>query len=263
MLDYDVENEVYPYRLVYGHRWGQVRGLIAEGLFTSYEEIRNHSVQMLPGYEDVAATVMPGDIKYKDVNGDGVVNSLDEVAIGATDRPNLIYGMGFSVTWRGFDFNMLFQGAGKSTFLMNGKCVYAFSEDRYGQIFADLVDGRYIDAETAAQLGIMPNEDANASYPRLDYVQGVDMDHARNNYRASTYWLRDSRYIRLKNVDLGYTLPKKWVNRIHFNNIRIYLQGSNLLTWSKFKLWDPEMNSSNGEAYPITKAITGGIQISL
>lgn len=263
VLDYDVENEVYPYRLTYGHRWGQVRGLIAEGLFTSYEEIRNHSVQMLPGYDDVAATLMPGDIKYKDVNGDGVVNSLDEVAIGATDRPNLIYGMGVSVTWRGFDVNVLFQGAGKSTFLMNGKCVYAFSQDRYGQIFADLVNGRYIDAETAALLNIAPNENANASYPRLDYVQGVNMDQARNNYRASTFWLRDSRYIRLKNIDLGYTLPKKWVNRIHFNNIRIYLQGSNLLTWSKFKLWDPEMNSSNGEAYPITKAVTAGIQISL
>jgi hypothetical protein len=75
--------------------------------------------------------------------------------------------------------------------------------------------------------------------------------------------MRDGRYLRLKNVDFGYTLPKQWVNKYHFNDIRIYIQGSNLMTWSKFKLWDPEMGSSNGEAYPITKSVTMGIQVNL
>ena len=253
ILDYDVEDSPYAYQYQTGYRVDQVRGLVAEGLFKDFEDIRNSPKQMF-------GTVMPGDIKYRDVNGDGVVDDNDQVAIGATSRPNLVYGIGFSVMWKNFDLNLLFQGAGKSTFLLNGKCVFAFSEDRYGQIFDDLVDGRWVDAETAALLGIAANEDPNASYPRLDYVQEFE---SRNNYRASSYWMRDGRYLRLKNLDLGYTLPKKWVNRAHLNDVRIFLQGANLLTWSKFKLWDPEMGSSNGEAYPITKSFTLGLQVNL
>lgn len=253
ILDYDIENNVYPYQYQTGYRVNQLRGLVALGLFEDYDDIRNSPTQMF-------GDVQPGDIKYKDVNGDGIVDDNDIVAIGATTTPNLIYGLGVSVTWKGFDFNVHFQGAGKSTFLMDGKCVWAFSQDRYGQIFADLVKDRWVDSETAAQLGIPANENPNASYPRLVLLEGIT---SHNNYRASTFWMRDSRYVRLKNLDIGYTLPKSWVNRIHVNDLRIYVQGSNLLTWSKFKLWDPEMGSSNGENYPITKSITAGIQISL
>ncbi len=253
ILDYDVEDSPYPYQYLTGYRVDQLRGLVADGLFRDYEDIRNSPKQMF-------GTVMPGDIKYKDVNGDGVVDNNDVVAIGATRTPNFIYGMGFSVTWKGFDLNMLFQGAGKSTFMLDGKCVFAFSQDRYGQIFSDLVDDRWVDHETAALVGISANENPNASYPRLDYVQNYE---SRNNYRASTFWMREGSYLRLKNIDLGYTLPKKWVNKAHLSSVRIYVQGANLVTWSSFKLWDPEMSSSNGEAYPITKSVTMGIQVSL
>ena len=253
ILDYDVEDSPYSYQYLTGYRVDQLRGLVADGLFRDFEDIRNSPKQMF-------GTVMPGDIKYKDINGDGIVDNNDEVAIGATRTPNLIYGLGFSVTWKGFDLNMLFQGAGKSNFMLDGKCVWAFSQDRYGQIFSDLVDNRWVDHETAALLGIPANENPNADYPRLDYVQNYE---TRNNYRASTYWMRDGRYLRLKNVDLGYTLPKQWVNKCHLNDVRIYVQGANLVTWSKFDLWDPEMGSSNGEAYPITKSVTFGIQVNL
>ena len=77
-----------------------------------------------------------------------------------------------------------------------------------------------------------------------------------NNNRNSSYWLRNGSYLRLKTLEVGYTLPKKIVNRIHFNNIRIYMIGTNLITWSKFKMWDPEMNSSNGATYPLAKSVT-------
>ena len=251
--DYDIENNVYPYQYQTGYRVDQVRGLVAEGLFADYEDIRNHPKQMF-------GDVQPGDIKYKDVNGDGVVDDGDIVAIGATRRPNLIYGLGISVTWNNFDFNVHFQGAGKSTFLLDGKCVWAFSQDRYGQIFADLVKDRWVDAQTAAQLGIPAHEDPNAAYPRLVLLEG---NASHNNYRASSYWMRNGRYLRLKNLDIGYTLPKKATNKMHMNNVRFFLQGANLLTWSSFKLWDPEMGSSNGEAYPITKSVTIGLQINL
>ncbi|MDE5941324.1 MAG: TonB-dependent receptor [Muribaculaceae bacterium] len=253
ILDYDVENNVYPYQYQTGYRVDQVRGLVAEGLFADYDDIRNSPKQMF-------GDVQPGDIKYKDVNGDGIVDDNDVVAIGATSRPNLTYGVGASVMWKGFDFNVHFQGAGKSSVLINGKTVWAFSQDRYGQILADLVDDRWVDSETAAQLGIPANENPNASYPRLVYLQG---NAGHNNYRASSYWMRDMSYVRLKNLEFGYSLPKDLLSRIHFENVRFFLQGANLLTFSSFKLWDPEMGSENGEKYPLTRSVTLGVQINL
>ena len=252
ILDYDVENNVYPYQYQTGYRVDQVRGLIAEGLFADYEDIRNHPKQM---YGDV----QPGDIKYKDVNGDGVVDDGDIVAIGATPRPNLMYGIGASVAWKGFDFNLLFQGAGKSTVCMQGKTVWAFSMDRYGQILGDLVADRWVDAETAATLGIPANENPNASYPRMVLLEGYT---SHNNYRNSTYWTRDCSYVRLKNLEIGYSLPRDFLAHLRMENARFFFQATNLLTFSNFKLWDPEMGSNNGEAYPLTKSFTVGLTVS-
>lgn len=262
ILNYDVENSTYPYQYQTGYRVNQVRGLVAEGLFRDYDDIRNSPKQTY-------GSVMPGDIKYKDVNGDGIVDDNDIVAIGATSTPNLIYGVGLSVQWRGFDFNVLFQGAGKSSMLINGKAVYAFSEGRWGQVLKGLMDDRYVDAQTAALLGIPANENTNASFPRLifnDAAQvgsgGTDSRFSWNNYRASSYWLRDISYFRLKNLEVGYSLPSNLMQRLHLSSCRFYFQGTNLCTWSSFDLWDPEIGSSNGEAYPLTRAFTLGVQIN-
>ncbi|MCM1111044.1 MAG: TonB-dependent receptor [Clostridium sp.] len=252
ILNYDVENVTYPYQLHTGYRVGQIYGLVAEGLFADYDDIRNHPKQMF-------GEVMPGDIKYKDVNGDAVINDDDQVAIGATDHPNLIYGFGTSLQWRGFDVNVLFQGAGKQTVMLNGKSVYAFSADRYGQIFGDLVKDRWVDTETAAQLGIPANENPNATYPRLDHVTD---GQARNNYRASTFWARSMSYLRLKNLEVGYSLPQGVLESLRMVSARFFFQATNLVTFSDFKLWDPEMGSNNGEAYPLTKSFTLGLTVS-
>lgn len=251
ILEKDVQNYVYPYQYETGYRIGQQRGLIAEGLFADYEDIRNSPKQMF-------GEVQPGDIKYKDVNGDGIVDGGDEVAIGATATPSLIYGLGASLQWKGFDMNLHFQGSGKSTVMLNGKTVWAFSSDRYGQILKDMVDDRWVDPETAAQLGIPANENPHAAYPRLVHLQGG----GHNNYRNSSYWMRDISYVRLKNLEFGYNLPKSALNAMHLENWRFFLQGANLLTFSSFKLWDPEMGSSNGEAYPLTKSVTLGMQVN-
>ena len=120
-----------------------------------------------------------------------------------------------------------------------------------------MVEDRWVDAETAAQLGIPANEDPNATYPRLSY--GFN----GNNQQESTFWLRDGRYLRLKNMDIGYTLPKEITTKYHFNEIRIFVAGSNLLTWSKFKLWDPESTQPRGEEYPLTRSITMGLSVNL
>ena len=248
ILERDEENNVYAYQYGKGYRVNQQRGLIALGLFRDYDDIRNSPKQSW-------GTVQPGDIKYKDVNGDGIVDEGDRVAIGATDTPSLIYGLGASVSWRGFDFNLHFQGAGKYTFLINSGAVNAFRDGRWGNILQGITDNRWISSDIS---GTKETENPNAPYPRLSYGYNL------NNQQSSSFWLRNGRFLRLKNLDIGYTLPKPIVNTIHLENMRIYISGQNLITWSPFKLWDPELESGvRGQIYPITRSFTAGIQISL
>ena len=248
ILERDKENNVYAYQYGKGYRVNQQRGLIALGLFRDYDDIRNSPKQSW-------GTVQPGDIKYKDVNGDGIVDDGDRVAIGATDTPSLIYGLGASVSWRGFDLNLHFQGAGKYTFLINSGAVNAFRDGRWGNILQGITDNRWISSDIS---GTKETENPNAPYPRLSYGYNL------NNQQSSSFWLRNGRFLRLKNLDIGYTLPKPMVNTIHLESVRIYISGQNLITWSPFKLWDPELDSrQRGQIYPITRSFTAGIQISL
>lgn len=248
ILEKDEENAVYPYQMEAGYRVSQAKGLIALGLFKDYDDIRNSPQQTAWG------RVQPGDIKYKDVNGDGIINGSDQVAIGATTRPNMIYGFGVSAQWKGFDFNVHFQGAGKSSFFIDGPTVYAFQASQWGNILENLVKDRWIDASIS---GDPATENPNASYPRLSFG-GND-----NNYRKSTFWLRDGSYLRLKTLEVGYTLPKAVVNKINFNSIRIFFIGTNLLTFAKFKEWDPELGSSTGTKYPLAKVFTLGLTVNI
>jgi TonB-linked SusC/RagA family outer membrane protein len=247
ILERDEENNVYPYQMQEGYRVNQNKGLIALGLFEDYEDIRNNPTQQFGGYQ-------PGDIKYKDVNGDGVINDGDNVAIGATTTPNLIYGAGISARWRGLDMNVHFQGAGKSTFPIYGKSVHAFSEGRWGNVFKGMTSDRWISADIS---GDPATENPDATYPRLSYGWND------NNFRNSTYWMRNGSYLRLKTLDVGYTIPKRIVNQFKINNIRLFLVGTNLLTMSKFKLWDPEMGDPRGERYPPAKSVTFGLSVNL
>ena len=241
ILERDEAYNVYEYHV------DQAKGLIALGLFKDYDDIRNSPRQDF-------GSVQPGDIKYKDVNGDGVINDGDRVAIGATTKPNLIYGMGISAQWKGLDVNLHFQGAGKSTFFIDGPSVYAFSSGTWGNILSDLVENRWIDSSISNNPA---TENPNASYPRLSY------GGSGNNFRQSTYWLRNGSYLRLKTLEIGYSLPKSMVNKIHFNSMRLFFIGTNLLTFSSFKLWDPELGSSNGEKYPLAKMFTLGLSVNL
>ena len=190
---------------------------------------------------------MPGDIKYKDVNADGRIGESDIVPIGATTRPNLIYGFGASAQWKGLDVNVHFQGAGKSSFFISGQSVYAFSEGEWGNVFDDYI-GNYWSLD---------NPNPNAKYPRLSW------NGNSNNNRPSTFWLRDGSYLRLKTLEVGYTLPKNISRVLYMNNIRIFFIGTNLLTFSSFKMWDPEMGSSTGQQYPLSKSYTLGLTVTL
>ena len=243
ILEKDEENTVYFYKQEQGYRINQAKGLVALGLFKDYDDIRNSPRQTW-------GEVMPGDIKYKDINGDGIINSDDRVAIGATTKPNLTYGFGIAAKWKGLDVNVHFQGVGKSTYQIKGTTVFMFSSgDGWGNILTEMANSnRWILGE---------NEDPNAEYPRLTY--GANS----NNQQESTYWLRNGSYMRLKTLDIGYSLPKTWVNKAHMNTVRFFFVGTNLLTFSKFKLWDPEMGNSDGKKYPLSKTFALGVSVNL
>ena len=251
IVDRDEENNYYWYKMQKGHRVNQARGLISLGLFKDYDDIRNSPVQDFDGYK-----VMPGDIKYKDVNGDGKIDGNDQVAIGATTKPNLIYGFGIAANWKGLDVNLHFQGAGKSTYFIDGSTVHMFKlGDGWGNVLSEMANSnRWISADIS---GDPATENPNAEYPRLSYGPNS------NNYQQSTYWLRNGSYLRLKTVEVGYTLPTQLVNKVHFNTVRIFFVGTNLLTWSAFQLWDPEMGSTDGKRYPLSKNLSLGISVNL
>ena len=124
-----------------------------------------------------------------------------------------------------------------------------FQREDFGNIFKDIANSnRWI-------LGV--NEDPNAEYPRLTYGRNS------NNEQASTFWLRDGSYLRLKTLDIGYSLPTAVVNKLRMSKVRFYFIGTNLLTFSKFKLWDPEMGSTDGKKYPLSRTFSLGVQLSL
>lgn len=264
VLEFDEEASALPYKMTQGYRWQQAKGLIALGLFTDWDEIRNSPKQEWGNNpeERLRNAPMPGDIKYKDVNGDGYINGNDVVAIGGTRVPNLIYGVGASSTWRGLDVNIHFQGAGKSSYFIGGPAVYPFSQLHqnnplpWGNILTDIAapGNRWISREIS---GDPSTENPNAKYPRLSYGGNT------NNYQTSTFWLRNGAYLRLKTLELGYTIPKQYTNKLRMDRVRLHFIGTNLFVWDTIKLWDPELGSGDGMKYPITKSFTGGVTITM
>jgi TonB-linked SusC/RagA family outer membrane protein len=237
----DKPTPIWPYQSEAGFAYRQQRGLIALGLFESEEDIANSPKQNF-------GNVRPGDIKYKDINGDNVIDAYDKVAIGYTDVPEINYGFGISLGWKGFDASLFMQGVGNVTRIIGGDALYGASDniERLGQIYADVAEKRWTTS----------NPNPNATYPRLS------MSKVENNLQPSTYWQRNMSFLRLKNVEIGYTLPKHIYKRLGMSSIRVYAQGVNLLTFSKFKLWDPELDSNYGNIYPQMRTITLGLNLN-
>ena len=237
----DKPDQVWAYQNTAGFANGQQRGLIAEGLFMSQEEIDAWPKQTFGAVE-------PGDIKYRDVNGDGQVDAYDVVPIGYTNVPEINYGFGLSLGWKGIDASVFFSGMSHVTRIIGGYNLYGGAATNVlvqGQIFADVAEKSW-----------SVTHRADAEYPRFS------TETPANNLRASTYWQKDMSFLRLKNAELGYTIPKKFTQRLNIATMRVYLQGVNLLTFSKFKLWDPELSSSYGNVYPLTRNVSLGLNLN-
>lgn len=227
-----------------GQKISQQYGLIAERLFIDDEDVKNSPVQQFGEYG-------AGDIKYTDVNNDGVVNSEDFVPIGKPKTPEIIYGFGSSLGYKSFDFSFFFQGSALSSFWINPRAISPF----VNPFSSGAIGNNAVLQPIADSYWSESNQDPYAFWPRLsDKV-------IENNVQTSTWFMRNGSFLRLKSAEIGYTLPRKLLRKAHIENLRIYVSGSNLFCISGFDMWDIEMGG-DGLGYPIQRVYNIGLQLN-
>lgn len=246
ILEYDEPAVRYDYQKMKGKSYNQARGYVALGYFRDSSEIVNSPVQM--------GGVRPGDIKYKDVNGDGRIDGEDVVPIGYSSVPNMQYGIAGSFTWKNWDLSLFFRGAGRVSFFYGGTGYFPFSEGQTGNVLkvAGKVRNRWIPAWYS---GNPATENPGARFPRLSY------GYNKNNFVPSTHWLENGSYFRLKTLEVGYSFSSSLLKRVNVKKLRLSLMGDNLCIWDRVKLWDPEQASGNGAVYPIPRSFLVNLQI--
>ena len=234
----------------YGVGAAQPWGLLAIGLFQSEEEIANSPKQTFGEYR-------VGDIKYQDINGDGRIDSDDSIYLGYTTLPEITYGFGFNAEYKGFDANIFFQGVGNVNFFISGSSLtspFSSTAIERSAVQRDVWEKGW---DRLTSNGADMSRASEAVYPRLSIGSGAG---SANNSQTSSWWQRDGSYLRLKSVEIGYSLPKKLLTRSGFiQSVRFYVAGNNLLTFSNFKLWDPEQGGGQGASYPNNRVYSFGL----
>lgn len=245
--EYDEPESVKgTYRSLTGRSIGTLWGLQAERLYTD-DDFENGKLKAGIPTPNIGSVVRPGDIKYRDMNDDGVVDAKDEGYIGGTTTPRIVYGFGGNVEYKNFDFSFFFQGTGQSYRIIGGTQYFipGSGQGVMGNVYAN-----YKDCWTEEN----PSQDV--FWPRLS-----ESTNPNNNY-ASTWWKKDMSFLRLKSIELGYTLPRSITKAICSNNIRFFVSGNNLFYISKFKLWDPELDTADGLKYPSMRSVMFGFQLN-
>lgn len=229
-----------PWRSLVGRKLNMMEGYIAERLFIDEEEVSNAPIQ---NFGDATLT-MAGDIKYKDINDDGVINSNDLLPLGYPTTPEIIYGTGFSFGINRFDVSAFFQGSARSSFMLNIGAISPFINNGQRGLLKYIADDHWSENNRAFR----------PFWPRL--AENV----INNNAQNSTYWLQDGSFLRFKTAEIGYTLPEQLSRSFKITSLRFYVSGVNLWVWSKFKLWDPEM-AGNGLGYPVQRVYNLGVNV--
>ena len=245
-LDY---SGIAPWRSLVGQKVGQTRGYVAERLFIDENEVRNSPLQQV---SSGGGEYQAGDIKYRDINGDGVINEFDIVSMGYPTNPEIQYGLGGSFGYKDFDVSVFFQGSARYSFFLNASSMAPFVEVSSGGQKGNRAMLNFI----AESVWTETNRDLYAKWPRLSPDVGAASFGNNNNFVNSNYWMRSASYIRLKSLEFGYTIPT-----IKGVTPRVYASGTNLFTLSNFKQWDPEMRG-NGLSYPLQKVFNLGIQLN-
>ena len=255
----ELPEQKYEWMNQYGRNINGAKGYVAEGLFTQaeiddmarWESLSDANKAITPKpFASQFGTVKAGDIKYKDLNNDGQIDAYDQTYISRGDVPTTVYGFGFTVGWKDLSVGMMFQGVAGAERVLNGSSINPFNGGGgSGNLYSN-IDDRWTEE----------NPDQNAFYPRLSY--GSETTSSINNFQKSTWWVRNMNFLRLKTLQISYNLPKPWVNKVHLKNAAVYVMGTNLFTLSRFKLWDPELNTDNGASYPNTTSYSVGINFT-
>lgn len=233
IVEMDEPKYKWAYQYKAGHPINSIQCLIADGLFRDEEDIANSPSQ------DIYATtypIRPGDVKYRDLNGDKIIDDNDMCWTGNPTVPEIIYGFGFSLKYKGFDCSAFFQGQGKVSIIMYNYHPFATAATPGSGLMQWIADEHWSEDD--------PNP--KALYPRLSPLWN------NNNTKASTLYVRNGKMLRLKTAEIGYTYKK----------MRVYVSGTNLLTFAPFKYWDPEKGSGNGLGYPLQRTYNLGFQFN-
>lgn len=258
IVEYDEIASQYAYQNYTGQSIGQPFCFIADGLYTpdDFDVTTNakggYDYTLKEGLPKPATHVAPGDIKYKDLNDDNFINEYDKTYENGLNSasPELVYGFGLNIEYKGFFAGVFFQGVGHTT-------VNLMSNSNYFMPFTKGVEGGSARMEAMNRWTSENPYNQNVLYPRMHPAK---FDH---NLEKSTWWYRDGSFLRLKNVEFGYEFNKNAIKKIHMTNLRLYIQGTNLAIWDNIKLWDPELgNSSSGATYPIGSTWTIGLEVS-
>lgn len=209
-----------------------------DGVFKDQAEINANTLN----YSALTNNLRPGDMKFKDINGDGKINADDKIRLDKNGTPTFTGGVNFNLQYKGFDLSVLIQGA------TGGMQIVGLTES--GDI------GNFLEWSYLNRWSIDNPSSVNPRLSNRGATYYTDSNNALNN----TYWLRSNNYIRLKNVELGYTLPNKLVEKVGLNSVRVYANGLNLATLDKIKIWDPESTNSSGQYYPQARVINMGIK---
>ena len=199
----------------------------------------------------MSSGVRPGDIKYKDLNGDGKIDSNDQMEdVGNPSVPEIVYGFGLNAEWKGAYVGIFFQGSGNTSTVLGASSNGAFFPFQWG------VEESAVRSEVANRW-TEQNPSQNVMFPRM---HSTNYD---NNTAASTWWLHNASFLRLKNIEVGYNFKEKTLKKIGIQALRVYLQGNNLCVWDDIKMWDPELGNTNGGfSYPLSRTFTFGLDFT-
>ena len=234
------------HRSITGKSINTLWGMEAERLYTE-DDFENGVLKAGLDIPKLGYDVRPGDIKYVDKNNDGFITNEDEGYIGGTTDPRMVYGLGGNVNYKQWDFGFFFQGTSDSYRIVGGSDYFIPGS---GQGVLGNVYSNYNDRWTEEN----PSQDV--FWPRLSESTNY------NNSRASTFWKKDMSFLRLKTVELGYSLPKHITEKFGAGSVRFFASGNNLLHFSAFKLWDPELDTSDGLKYPSMRSVMVGVEIN-
>lgn len=238
VISRDQPDQKYPWLNAKGQGVLANFGYVAEGLFKDSAEILNSPQQTF-------GEVRPGDIKFKDLNGDGVIDAFDKTVIGNGDVPFILYGFGINLTYKNFTIGAFFQGQADATISISGNSIFPFSGDGGTGNAYSIITDRWTPEN--------PNQ--HAFYPRL----GFGGPKNANNNQPSTWWQKDASFLKLRTARFSYSFNKGLFKKFGIKGSDVYFIGENLLTFSKFKLWDVELNTSNGVRYPQVAAYALGV----